>query len=94
MGWFSFKCPQHDTFIVALQKRQKMVKCPKCGADSAAIIKIGTTQIVEKLDNGVMGRSVERLHNIEEIIKNRADADDQANNAIEFAGREKEDSEE
>jgi hypothetical protein len=34
---------------------------------------MGTTQIIEKLDNGLMGRAVERLHNIEEIMNERAD---------------------
>jgi hypothetical protein len=33
----------------------------------------GSVSIVERLDNGIMGRAVERLHNIEEIMNDRAD---------------------
>lgn len=73
MAWFSYKCPEHGTFRITLGKRVPKMKCPTCGIESCAIIKIGTTQIVERLDNGLMGRAVERLHNIEEIMNERAD---------------------
>lgn len=73
MAWFSYKCPVHGPFRLTLEKRVPKQKCPSCGTESCAIIKMGTTQIIEKLDNGLMGRAVERLHNIEEIMNERAD---------------------
>lgn len=73
MAWFSYKCPEHGQFRVTLEKRVPKIACPSCGKESCAIIKIGSTQIVERLDNGLMGRAVERLHNIEEIMNERAD---------------------
>lgn len=76
MAWFSYKCEEHGIFTKSLQKREKKQVCPKCGKESLAIIKAGSVSIVEKLDNGAMSRAVERLHNIEEIMNDRADAHD------------------
>jgi hypothetical protein len=73
MAWFSYKCPEHGEFRVSLPKREKKVKCPTCSVESGAIIRAGGVQIVERLDNGAMARTVERLHNIEEIMNERAD---------------------
>ncbi len=73
MAWFSFQCKDHGKFTLSLEKREKIQKCPKCGQDSRAIIKIGSSQIVERLDNGAMARAVERLHNVEELINERAE---------------------
>lgn len=73
MAWFKYKCPTHDAFSVSLAKREREVSCPKCQQLSKPIIGVGSTQIVERLDNGAMARAVERLHNIEEIMNDRAD---------------------
>lgn len=73
MGWFSYSCSEHGNFTVSLEKREKTFLCIKCGKISHAIIKLGSTQVMEKLDNGAMARSVERLHNIEEIMSERSD---------------------
>lgn len=73
MGWFSYNCDQHGNFTVSLEKREKKHHCPVCGADSKVVIKFGTVQVKEILDNGAMARSVERLHNIEDIMNERAD---------------------
>ena len=73
MAWFSFNCAEHGKFTLSLDKRQAQAKCPKCFVDSYAIIGLGTTTIVERLDNGAMGRAIERLHNIEDIMEERAD---------------------
>lgn len=74
MAWFTYSCPQHGEFRKSLPKREKSQACSQCGADSVAILKSGSSiSVVEKLDNGVMARSVERLHNIEEIMSDRAD---------------------
>jgi hypothetical protein len=76
MAWFSYKCEDHGVFTKSLDKREKKQLCPKCGKESLALIKAGSVSIVEKLDNGAMSRAVERLHNIEEIMSNRADEHD------------------
>jgi len=73
MAHFTYKCPEHGSFCVSLDKREKTHKCPKCGKESKAVLKMGSVQIVERLDNGAMARAVERLHNIEEIMEERAD---------------------
>lgn len=75
MAWFKFACPTHGQFTVSLEKREVSRNCPKCGVESDGVIGIGTTQVMERLDNGLMGRAVERLHNIEEILDERADKD-------------------
>ena len=76
MAWFKYKCPEHGDFTKSLPKREKKVPCPKCGKDSLVILKSGSISIMERLDNGAMARGVERLHNIEEIMNQRADDHD------------------
>lgn len=73
MPVFSYKCEAHGAFTKFLKVREKTYVCPKCNASCKALIKIGTVQVVERLDNGAMARTVERLHNIEEIMNERAD---------------------
>ena len=73
MAWFTYNCPTHGNFKVSLPKRAKVVPCGTCGADSVPVLKTGSVSVMEKLDNGAMARSVERLHNIEEIMNERAD---------------------
>lgn len=73
MPRFSYKCPSHGEFQLSLEKRDKSHPCPTCGGDSVSIIKAGTTRIVERLDNGLMAKVVERLHNVEEIMEERND---------------------
>ena len=73
MGWFSYKCPNHGDFKLSLDKRENKAKCPACQSESSAIIRVGGTSIVERLDNGAMSRAVERLSGIEEIMNERAD---------------------
>lgn len=72
MAWFTYKCDEHGEFIRSLSKRDKTSTCTKCGKECKTVIKIGTVQVMERLDNGVMARAVERLHNIEEIMTDRA----------------------
>lgn len=76
MAWFTYKCKTHGLFTKSMLKREKTAVCPDCGEESVAVIKPGNVSIVEKLDNGAMSRAVERLHNIEEIMNDRADAHD------------------
>ena len=76
MAWFNFNCPAHGKFHLSLPTRQKYGKCPTCQTESPGIIGAGSTQIMERLDNGLMGRAIERLHNVEEILNDRSDAND------------------
>lgn len=48
------------------------MNCLECNKPSSVVLKIGTTVVNEKLDNGAMGRAVERIHNIEELIEERS----------------------
>jgi hypothetical protein len=73
MAWFTFKCPAHGEFRVSLVRRERVVSCPTCKTESKAVIRTGSISVVEQLDNGAMARKVERLHNIEEIMSDRAD---------------------
>jgi len=77
MAWFSYYCPDHGLFKVSLDKRAQTHHCTfSMGCEEIkckAVIKGGGVQVVERLDNGAMARSVERLANIEEIMNKRAD---------------------
>ena len=75
MAWFSYKCPDHGLFKVNLVKRQSSHPCTApMGCDELEckpVLRAGSIQVVERLDNGAMARRVERLHNIEEIMDER-----------------------
>ena len=72
MAWFSYNCPECGRFKKSLERREKRSDCPLCNQkDCPTILKVSTIQVVERLDNGAMARSVERLHNIEEIMDER-----------------------
>jgi hypothetical protein len=74
MGWFRYKCPEHGEFVVKLDRRSRTSACKVCGVESTPVLTVGDTQVLERLDNGLMARAVERLHNIEELMEKRADA--------------------
>jgi len=74
MAWFTYECPTHGQFRQDLEERLPQHKCQSCDQMCDTVLKSGgTISVVERLDNGVMGRAVERLHNIEEIMNERAD---------------------
>jgi hypothetical protein len=75
MARFRFDCTDCGEFYKSLDKRSRSCTCPVCRKDAKNIIGAGTTQIMERLDNGLMGRAVERLHNVEEILNDLADKD-------------------
>lgn len=77
MGWFRYKCPQHGEFIAVLLKRSKAYICPICSQESPAVITVGSSRVVERLDNGAMERAVERLADIKELIKERNEKHDE-----------------
>lgn len=72
MPKFSYSCPNHGSFSKFLEKRAKTFPCPICQTESQPIIKAGSVSIMERKDNGAMGRAVEVLHNIEEIMEDRS----------------------
>ena len=72
MPFFSYNCSDHGDFRVLIDKREKVHLCPKCGKECKFVLKsLGTIKVMEKLDNGIMPRAVERIANIEEIMKDR-----------------------
>lgn len=73
MAFFSYKCETHGEFRLSLKKRTKLGICPQCQSDCKPVIKAGSVQVMERLDNGAMARSVERLSDIEQIMNDRAD---------------------
>lgn len=80
MAYFFYKCDECGKFRVSLDKREKTFKCPKCGRDSLPLLLGGaTSRITEVIDNGLMARSVERLHNIEEIMEQRSKINSRGN---------------
>jgi hypothetical protein len=80
MAWFTYSCSTHGEFKISLPKREKNHPCPTCGQQSGPILKATSSiSVVERLDNGAMSRAVERLHNIEEIMNDRADKHSEEN---------------
>lgn len=73
MGWFTYKCDSHGVFKVSLSKKEKIILCKICNQKALHVPKVGTSVVYEKLDNGAMGRAVERIHNVEELMEERND---------------------
>ena len=69
--------------------------CPICKVEALPWLKkSGTCQVMEVMDNGLMPKALERLTDIEQIMKERADTDTATRGKeIELAGKEKEDPE-
>lgn len=74
MAIFTFRCPEHGQFTKALLKGQKMIECPKCNSLSKRVLAIGTSKVVEVIDNGLMIKAVERPVDIEELMIQREEA--------------------
>ena len=74
MAWFSYKCAKCGReFKQSLSKREQFVKClAECNGQAENVVKTGTSSVHERLDNGAMARSIERLHNVEELMEERA----------------------
>jgi DNA-directed RNA polymerase subunit RPC12/RpoP len=76
MAWFKYQCSTcAKVFRLRLDKREPAVNCadPVCSGSCKPLLgAASTSQVVEVLDNGIMPRKVERLHNIEEIMEERA----------------------
>jgi hypothetical protein len=72
MARFSYSCPDHGEFTVSLDKRAKVCDCPICKKESTPVLKCGTVRVTEIVDNGAMVRRVERLYNIDEVMRERS----------------------
>jgi hypothetical protein len=64
-------------FKISSEERAKTIAC-SCGAEAKNIFKAAHVKVMERLDNGIMIRRVERIHNIEEILEERADKHSEA----------------
>jgi len=71
MPIFTFKCPQHGEYRTVLSRGTSTHSCPKCGADAERIVRGGSVVVTERIDNGMMGRAVERPVGIEEMMDER-----------------------
>lgn len=68
--YFCFQCQKETKKLLA--KEVDSLECPFCGAELERDMKGPSARVVEKLDNGVMRRSVERLADAERLYKDRA----------------------
>jgi len=71
MPLFQWHCTKCNYLARKLSsERPKLDPCPKCGAEQEFITN-GQSMKMDTLDNGLMVRKIERLHNIEELLKER-----------------------
>jgi hypothetical protein len=74
MAWFTYKCNKCDRYFrVSISRRQPEYNHKGCIGVGLPVLKAATSQIVDVLDNGIMPRRVERMHDIEEIMEDRND---------------------
>lgn len=76
MPLFTFHCPKCDnTFRKMLSKFDKQ-HCPKpdCGGEGERVVNPPTSQTREVIDNDLMPRRVERLRDINQLVRDRNDA--------------------
>lgn len=75
MPMYHYRCEPCRTDAMLLRKPEKAKDpaiCPGCQQPMTRDPKPPTSMVKETLDNGIMGRRVERLANIEEIGKERS----------------------
>lgn len=74
MAWFTYRCGHCGReFKESLPKRLSYMVCKyMCGGLADNVMKPGTAIVYERLDNGAMAKAVERIHNVEELIDERA----------------------
>jgi len=56
-----------------LEKEPESLQCPVCGSDLVRDMKGPSARVVERLDNGVMPKALERLADAERLFKDRAE---------------------
>lgn len=67
------KCGTKKRRIFSVEESKKPQPCPQCKADMERDQTGPTRQVMERLDNGLMPRAVERLSEAERLYKERAD---------------------
>ena len=73
MPVFHYFCSQCQTETKKFfAKGVDSLECPFCGSEMEREMNGPSARVVEKLDNGVMSRSVERLADAERLYKDRA----------------------
>lgn len=77
MPLFNFKCNSCGKEIRKILKSKEVeqfigTKCPDCTGSFERAPTGPTTQVMERLDNGVSPRAVERLSEAERLFKERA----------------------
>ena len=71
MALFSWQCTKCSEKGRCLKPaRPKLAPCPKCGAEQRFTTQVQSMKM-DTLDNGVMVRKIERLHNVEELNAER-----------------------
>jgi len=72
MAVYHYVCPKCELFVKTFKKG---LKCNKCGTEMVRNSTGSRYDVKEVLDNGIMARRVERLKDIEEIMKDRSRTD-------------------
>lgn len=79
----TYPCPRYSrtsteppsvTWVSASDEVPKESAYEQCGGIGKPVFQVGGSKVMERLDNGLMPRAVERVHNIEEITAADADA--------------------
>lgn len=72
MAAFYLKCNTCNKEIRKLWVKFKQTSC-ECGGDFVRLDKNNASAMIkETLDNGAMVRKVERIHNIDELVRDRS----------------------
>lgn len=74
MPLFRYLCPDCKVDVSKLHaaKERPSFVCPACGGALVRNPKGPSTQVVERLDNGAMGKAVERLADAERLYSERS----------------------
>lgn len=78
MPLFYYACPACENRFPKLLSPDKAKEpqiCPKCQKQAERAPQAPTTQVMEKIDNGLMARAVERPADAERIFKDRSMVD-------------------
>lgn len=85
MPLFYYWCePCQNRFYKLLQTAptSQKVECPKCSGEAVRAPQAPTTKSMEKIDNGLMARAVERPADAERMFKERSQVDYEEKDAI------------
>jgi len=69
---FNLRCKSCGAMKRVFADKLDVMKC-KCGADMVRVMGVPSTHIMERLDNGIMPRALERYADAERLFKERHD---------------------